>query len=260
MHRVCSLLPWPASERWFLHLCILRDKQQKLEKRRRREGKGLQICVCTSDSQDSRAHTVWSSSLGSVGRGVGRSGCGALMGLLQGHGPSAGCNVMRAVRTSPECPALALRPLLVGVCILPIWPPHPHLFLWPRPPPTTHTHLLEEVVFCVLQMSFYLNDLLASAFAKNLISDYPGLLTVMHVCVFILMYMYIPMSSEKSVVFTHNSSNWRWCHHTVVRFGKDGPWKVRGFLWHPFNHSYVGELDSTFLFIKSFNVTGNCNI
>ena len=93
------------------------------------------------------------------------------------------------------------------------------------PPPThhTHTHLFEEVVFCVLQMSFYLNDLLASAFAKNLISDYPGLLTVMHVCVFILMYMYIPMSSEKSVVFTHNSSNWRWCHHTVVRFEKDGP-------------------------------------
>lgn len=201
MHRMCSLLPWPASEHWFLHLCILRDKQQKLEKRWWREGKGLKICICTS----------WLPGLKSSHK------CGAILWVQweeewtgQVVEPSWACSKVMgpqlgAMWWGQWVPHLNVQPwpsdpLLVGVCIL---------TSFSDPPPThhTHTHLFEEVVFCVLQMSFYLNDLLASAFAKNLISDYPGLLTVMHVCVFILMYMYIPTSSEKSVVFTHNSSN-----------------------------------------------------
>lgn len=81
MHRMWPLLPWPASEHWFLHLCILRDKQQKLEKRWWREGKGLKICICTPDSQDSRAHTSVEQFFGFSGKRSGQVGLWSPHGL-----------------------------------------------------------------------------------------------------------------------------------------------------------------------------------
>lgn len=102
---------------------------------------------------------------------------------------------MGGVSTLPECPVLALRPS-------PIWLSHPHLFFW------TLGLLFEEVVFIVycVRILFSLSDLLASTLANSLVCHYPGLLTVMCVRVFILMYMYISPSTEKSIIFTYNSS------------------------------------------------------
>lgn len=99
---------------------------------------------------------VWSDSLGSVGRGVDSLGCGALMGLLQGHGPSAGCNMMRTVSTSPECPAPALKPSPGWA----LYPPASDCLILTSfsdrcpPPPHTHSHLCGGSFLCIADQFF----------------------------------------------------------------------------------------------------------
>ena len=170
------------------------QRQQKLEKRWWREGKGLKICICTS----------WLPGLKSWHK------CGAILWVrLEDEWtgwvvePSWACSKVMgpqlgAIWWGQWVPHLNVQPrpsnpLLVGLCILPHRTASSSpLSLTAAPHTHTLTHVFEEVVFCVLQTSFSLNDLLASAFAKNLVSDYPGLLTVIHVCVFILMFIIFP--------------------------------------------------------------------